>query len=821
MVVFAVAFAILLPATPLTGGVAAASSSGDALVVGAQHTDYATAEDAPASTTNLNVDDVLQYGPYNDSISARWTLNEGSGSAATDDINSLTASITGASWTAGVEGQALDFDGSDDYAQVSSDPAVDVGGQSAWTATAWVNPDNTSGTTDILHFGNFDAGLAVQDGSYQFFFDDGSNFYVAEDPASSDSGWHHVAGVYNGSHIALYLDGTLVEATAVSGPVATQDTDLTIGALDGTDRFLDGRIDEPRVYMAALSDSQISDLASSGDATAPGPGRYVSQNHSVTNPEQLTVNFNPPVNASMTIRGEYWTGSGWALDNSTTTSSGGNQSIALDATADTWRVVVEFTNEPGGTVVQQTADYILFTNHKPQGSNASPTGDLQSSDPTFTLDVTDPEFGTAQGDTVTATLHVDGSSVGSDTLTSNGTASVNPSVELDGGNHSYYWTLEDEYGASTTTQTYNISTPSTLYIRSETNPSELVDTATVNITYYAGDEIIRKNTSDGSIDLSGLPIDETIIALAKAPGYHTRTIVITDIYDQNSLYLLNESLSSHELVFDVSDPTGQYPRAETVLMVQRDIKLNGTVEWRTVAGDVFGAQGVVTDLEAGDRYRLVIRNLETGDRTVLGAFTPTSSQRVTLEPASAIVSVNASSDTAIGFDATRNENGSAIIVEYSDPDQSTADLDFRIVERWNNSNVLLGNQSFNDLGNLTYDQALSESEQNKSWVVEFYWTLDDDRQGRAIAPVGQGARDIIPDSLDSVIRVSAGVCVLFITSLVFSELNVGVGAVTTALVGALLWYTGFLAGVTSGPAVVLAIGVGLLINYNSGSGVVG
>lgn len=545
---------------------------------------------------------------------------------------------------------------------------------------------------------------------------------------------------------------------------------------------------------------------------------YQSATHAVSNAEEAAINIEQLSNVS--VDAKVRTDGGTVL-NQTTLSSTGNHTLTLAETSSSQlETVLDITVTGENPQFDLSDESILFTNHAPSGSNPTPTGPLTTSEPTFELDVSDPEFGTAQGDRVNASLYVDGEYAGSKIATQNRTVSVTEEIS-GGGNHSYYWRLEDSYGATTTTSTYNVTVPGTLYIRSETDPGQLVTDAQVNLTYYAGDQIYRRTTSDGTVDLSGLPIDQPIIALAQADGYFTRTAIITSVYEQDSLYLLNDSITSHQIIFDITDPTGEYPGAETALMVQRDINLSGTVEWRTVAGDVFGAQGVVTDLEAGERYRLVIRNLETGDRTVLGAFTPTGDQAVTLEPASAVVDINVSSDTAIGYGGTRSSDGESLIVEYSDPDQTTDTLTFRVVERWNNSNVLLENQTYNDLGNLTYELPLDPAAQNTTWAVEFHWELDNGDTASVTVPVGQGSQDIIPGVVDSVIRVSVGVFVLLITSLLFSELNVGVGAVTTALIGALLWYTGFLAGVTSGPAVVLAIAVGLLTKYNEDGGVVG
>lgn len=47
---------------------------------------------------------------------AHWDFNEGSGGVAHDSAGSLDAAIYGATWTSGIDGSALSFDGADDYA---------------------------------------------------------------------------------------------------------------------------------------------------------------------------------------------------------------------------------------------------------------------------------------------------------------------------------------------------------------------------------------------------------------------------------------------------------------------------------------------------------------------------------------------------------------------------------------------------------------------------------------------------------------------------------------------------------------------------------
>lgn len=73
----------------------------------------------------------------------------------------------------------------------------------------------------------------------------------------------HVAGVFDGDQLRLYLDGSLVASTAVQvDRVATSDYPLTIGSnaqIPGRD--FDGLVREARVYNRALSDREIAGTA--------------------------------------------------------------------------------------------------------------------------------------------------------------------------------------------------------------------------------------------------------------------------------------------------------------------------------------------------------------------------------------------------------------------------------------------------------------------------------------------------------------------------------------------------------------------------------
>ena len=57
--------------------------------------------------------------PFHSCLVAYWDFDEGTGSTAHDSENGYDGVINGATWTTGVSGNALSFDGTDDYVEVN------------------------------------------------------------------------------------------------------------------------------------------------------------------------------------------------------------------------------------------------------------------------------------------------------------------------------------------------------------------------------------------------------------------------------------------------------------------------------------------------------------------------------------------------------------------------------------------------------------------------------------------------------------------------------------------------------------------------------
>ena len=74
----------------------------------------------------------------------------------------------------------------------------------------------------------------------------------------TDGRWHHLAGVYDGAHLRLYVDGKLDAQCKVTGRIKSNDWPVFIGEnSEKSNREWNGLIDDVRIYSHALSPKEI------------------------------------------------------------------------------------------------------------------------------------------------------------------------------------------------------------------------------------------------------------------------------------------------------------------------------------------------------------------------------------------------------------------------------------------------------------------------------------------------------------------------------------------------------------------------------------
>jgi glucose/arabinose dehydrogenase/chitodextrinase len=210
-----------------------------------------------------------------------FAFDEGAGTTAQDSSgNGRTGALqNGAGWGAGRFGQALNLDGVNDYVAVAGPnlPPND------YTWMLWVNPDRTNVFQTLLEGQDGTNGGVLElnltsTGALEVWSNGARRLTSAGTvPAGT---WTHVALTRSGSTLRVYLNGIADANTGSDGAALPFSADPMLvgvdadsggsGALNG---YLDGRIDELRVYSRALSPSEIQgDLNSpigTGDATPP------------------------------------------------------------------------------------------------------------------------------------------------------------------------------------------------------------------------------------------------------------------------------------------------------------------------------------------------------------------------------------------------------------------------------------------------------------------------------------------------------------------------------------------------------------------------
>ncbi|WP_432196710.1 LamG-like jellyroll fold domain-containing protein [Streptomyces sp. bgisy027] len=195
-----------------------------------------------------------------------WALDEGTGTTAKDDgpnSKPLTLS-TGTSWTPGVSGSALKFDGNGQYAETDG-PVLDTTG--SYSVSAWVRLDELPG--------NY-ATAVSQDTRRQtspFYLQYGQGAFAFSTPGENrarlvttpeEGRWYHLVGVRDSTDntIKLYVDGKPA-ATATGGAAYPSTGSLSVGRAQwgGNDvDFWNGAVDEVHAYDKALTDEEVSTL---------------------------------------------------------------------------------------------------------------------------------------------------------------------------------------------------------------------------------------------------------------------------------------------------------------------------------------------------------------------------------------------------------------------------------------------------------------------------------------------------------------------------------------------------------------------------------
>ena len=237
-----------------------------------------------------------------DGMIGYWPLDEGAGFTTADMSEAGYGFdgvlVGGPVWTAGQFGNALSFDGADDYVLCAERDGTGPGTYPAelmpetFTVSCWTKLDNfayfssfvgngmdTGGDECGFFLYNFgwvgeneqDFGLAIRTETAMSYIET-PNIYESNT-------WYHVAATYDGANVSIYIDGALVAGPeSVGGPLrwissasGNHPERFAIGVwLDpGYELWIDGLIDDVGYWGRALTGDEVSTIYSMSGPLIP------------------------------------------------------------------------------------------------------------------------------------------------------------------------------------------------------------------------------------------------------------------------------------------------------------------------------------------------------------------------------------------------------------------------------------------------------------------------------------------------------------------------------------------------------------------------
>ena len=192
-------------------------------------------------------------------------------------------------------GNALNFDGTDDYVQTNIDAQPTAITTTTWEC--WFKPTRLFYATDFQAIlstddGGWDRGIWIVPNTNQLVIGYGTNGWYPEVALDANK-WYHIAIVYKSDNVLFYLNGkefSLGIAPTGQGTVNT----LTIGAsMNGANQWFQGQIDEVRIWNIERSITEIKDNRDNPiDPASAGLVTYYPMDHTAgtTTAQDITVN---------------------------------------------------------------------------------------------------------------------------------------------------------------------------------------------------------------------------------------------------------------------------------------------------------------------------------------------------------------------------------------------------------------------------------------------------------------------------------------------------------------------------------------------------
>ena len=206
-------------------------------------------------------------------LASAWLFEENGGKVAKDIVGGHDGDIKGSvEWTDnGKFGSALEFPGKgDSYVRVdhdnvfNSDPYTFVSwvklNAASWQYVVWRNGEVWPEPKLVRHLD-----IWIHDADYVVFMwhVNGVETRMPGKTIVADSQWHHIAKIYDGKNVQMFIDGKLDGESPSGGTLDTSKSPIWIGARPGNVAAT-GLIDEVGFFTKALSEAQVNGVMDNG-----------------------------------------------------------------------------------------------------------------------------------------------------------------------------------------------------------------------------------------------------------------------------------------------------------------------------------------------------------------------------------------------------------------------------------------------------------------------------------------------------------------------------------------------------------------------------
>ncbi len=142
---------------------------------------------------------------------------------------------------------SLNFSGNGTMVVVPDSPSLKI--PLNITLEAWIKPTAVTGYNDIFGKHNYEMAIEPLNTGFKvtFAFGVGGVWRSISSGQYDFNQWYHIAAIYDGSNMRLYVSGLKVANALTSGNIDATTDPLRIGSADGNNDFYVGLIDEVRV----------------------------------------------------------------------------------------------------------------------------------------------------------------------------------------------------------------------------------------------------------------------------------------------------------------------------------------------------------------------------------------------------------------------------------------------------------------------------------------------------------------------------------------------------------------------------------------------